>query len=125
MLENKETILVYGFEKNDSILYDIVKKIGCKCIEVNKSMGKMTIGNILKASNSNKDNLNLTMREEKIILFNGFSDKRLNSTIDIIRNSFDKNPILAVVTETSINWAFKDLLDHLIEEREWFRKHQK
>ncbi len=29
---------------------------------------------------------------------------------------------MAVVTETSINWEFKYLVDHLMEEREWYRK---
>ena len=31
-------------------------------------------------------------------------------------------PIMAVVTETSIDWEFKYLVDHLMEEREWYRK---
>lgn len=29
---------------------------------------------------------------------------------------------MAVVTETSIDWEFKCLVDHLMEEREWYRK---
>ncbi|WP_243894292.1 DUF3783 domain-containing protein [Clostridium haemolyticum] len=30
-----------------------------------------------------------------------------------------------MITETSIKWSFKDLLNHLIEEREWFKNNTK
>ena len=33
--------------------------------------------------------------------------------------------VLAVVTPMSRNWSFKYLMNHLLEEREWYRKQQK
>ena len=59
-----------------------------------------------------------------MILFNNYEDNKLQKSIKEIRK-FVKGGILAVVTETSREWSFEYLINHLIEEREWFKNMQK
>ena len=42
----------------------------------------------------------------------------------LIAKVITENPIMAVVTETSKEWQFNYLVEHLIEEREWYRSMQ-
>ena len=53
-----------------------------------------------------------------------FSDLEIKSAITEIRKRF-KGGIFAAVTPTSIEWKFSYLVEHLIEEREWYLKSQK
>ena len=57
------------------------------------------------------------MPEEKAILFNGYGQNELRTTIRSVRNIV-AGGILAVVTPISINWTFEKLISHLILERE-------
>ena len=59
--------------------------------------------------------------EENVVLFNNFSDEELDKIIFFIRDCVDQNPIMAVITPTSIEWTFEYLLKHLIDEREWYK----
>lgn len=65
-----------------------------------------------------------SLPKEKVILFNGFSDDELDKIIKLIRATIGRSPILAVVTDTSKRWTFEYLVEHLIEEREWYKKMQ-
>ncbi len=58
--------------------------------------------------------------EEKVVIFNGYSDEDLKAGVIAIRSSFPDKPIIAAVTDNSYNWAFEYLLvDHLIQDRNW------
>lgn len=117
-------MLIYGFNAEEKDTLDnIIKKTklpSCKVID--KSMTKMTVNNILEGLRLGIDNI--TLPDEKVILFNNLSDYELDVAINQIRDNMDPMPILAAVTPMSINWEFDRLLNHLIEERDWFRKHQ-
>jgi hypothetical protein len=101
---------------------------------VSKSMGNMPIGMILsmpinmgKASNK-LGNSELTERREelhsssevKVVLFNKFQEDEVKKAMQIIKPYFPVKPIFAVVTPTSIKWKFKDLLEHLLEEKKFY-----
>ncbi|WP_315117204.1 DUF3783 domain-containing protein [uncultured Clostridium sp.] len=122
-MENNKTILIYGFtEKEKEILENLVsiKKLPTyKVIE--KKMCNMTINDIINGLKLELFNVQ-DLPEEKVILFNNLSDIELDRAISSVRGVFSPSPILAVVTPTSIKWTFKDLLEHLIEERELFKK---
>ena len=62
--------------------------------------------------------------DETVILFNDFSDEEISQIIASIRQRF-KGGIFAAVTPSSIEWKFSYLVEHLIEEREWYLKNQK
>lgn len=121
-MENNEAMLIYGFSKEDVDKIDKIIKVNnlAKHILVEKSMANMTIRDILDGLNLRVFN-NIDIPEDKVILFNNFTDKDLNKSITILKESLKESPIFAVVTPTSIEWTFKCLIEHLIEEREWFK----
>lgn len=122
-MENNKTILIYGFtEEEKGVLENLIsiKKLPTyKVIE--KKMCNMTINDIINGLKLELFNVQ-DLPEEKVILFNNLSDIELDRAISSVRGVFSPSPILAVVTPTSIKWTFKDLLEHLIEERELFKK---
>jgi len=63
-------------------------------------------------------------KNEKVIIFHGFTGEELEIIIKILRKDFPdyKNTILATTTETSLEWKLKELIKELIEEREYFKK---
>lgn len=121
-MENNEIMLIYGFSKEDTEEIDKLTKINNLpgCILIEKSMANMTIRDILHGLNLKVFN-NIDIPEDKVILFNNFTDKNLDRSITILKKNLKESPILAVVTPTSIEWTFKNLIEHLIEEREWFK----
>lgn len=125
LLENNKTILIFGFDEEEKqIMHDLIEKGNIPDYKVvEESMGKMKIKDILEGFKL--DVYNCRLQQEKVILFNNLNDEELENSIKKLRNSLKSKPILAVITETSINWTLEDLLGHLIEEREWFKKHGK
>nr|WP_253198242.1 DUF3783 domain-containing protein [Clostridium sp. CF011] len=83
-------------------------------------MGNVTIKEVLENIESEKNKIELP--HEKLLLFNSYKDKELYDLIDSIRQIKSSNTILAAVTPTSINWTVNYLMQHLIEEREAYRK---
>ncbi|WP_027625409.1 DUF3783 domain-containing protein [Clostridium lundense] len=121
-MENNEVMLIYGFSKKDIDKIDKLTKANNlpRYILLEKSMANMTIRDILNGLNLRVFN-NMDIPEDKVILFNNFTDKNLDKSITILRKNLKESPILAVVTPTSIEWTFKSLIEHLMEEREWFK----
>ena len=119
MLSNNKCILVHNMPEEE---YIELKNQGFKLIEVSKEMTDMTVADILNGLRFQTVNANLS--NETVILFNDFSDEEIKSAITSIRKRF-KGGIFATVTPTSIEWKFSYLVEHLIEEREWYLKNQK
>ncbi|GAA0086082.1 DUF3783 domain-containing protein [Clostridium sp. MB05] len=119
MLDNNKCILAYNIPEKE---LNILKEEGFKLIVISHDMVEMTIRDILNGLKFETFNQNIRM--ESVILFNNFSDDELNKTIKSIRQKF-KGGILATVTPTSMEWKFNYLVEHLVEEREWYLKHQK
>lgn len=122
---NSKVALIYGFdEKEKRLISSLAVENHFPFIKtIKNTMGKMRISEIMCGNELEVYNCNLPLA--KVILFNNFSDDELDKAIQIIRKNFQQMPILAVVTETSINWTFEKLLTHLIEEREWARLHNR
>lgn len=119
LLENRKALLTYGLSEEE------IKKIssnGSKVIIIQEDMAEMKIKDILtgfKFAISDK-----VLPKEKVILFNSYNDKDIKSSITYIKKTIP-DAIMAVVTNTSSQWTFSYLLDHLIEEREWYKSQQK
>lgn len=119
MLENRKALLAYGLNEEE------IKKLSSnntKVIVVKDEMAEMKIKDILtgfKFEISQK-----VLPKEKVILFNSYTDKDIKSSITYIKKVIP-DVIMAVVTDTSIQWTFHYLLEHLIEEREWYKSQQK
>ncbi|GAB6149717.1 DUF3783 domain-containing protein [Clostridium novyi] len=122
---NRKVLLVYGFnEEEKSILKKLVmenKIPSFKCID--KSMATNSLECIL----CDVDNIKYDgeLPEEKVVLFNSCKDKEVTKAISAIKENISMDVIFAMVTETSVKWSFKELLEHLIEEREWFKNNSK
>jgi hypothetical protein len=127
VLVNNKMMLAYGFEDEEKVFLDnMIKELQLPPYKVvEKNMAIMTIRNIIDGPIL--DTYHKQLPEEKVIMFNNFTDHELDMAIKTIRSNKNIKPILAVVTPTSINWEFHYLLEHLMEEREQARKymHQK
>jgi hypothetical protein len=123
LLSNNKIMLFYGFDKEEINIEDIIKKLDLSDYKIiYESMAKMKVKDILNSLKT--ESYNCKLPKEKLILFNNFEDEQLKDAIDIIRSNINPMPILAVATENSVEWTFEYLLEHLMEEREWFKKHQ-
>lgn len=87
--------------------------------EITEVMASMKIGQIIEGLKF--EVFRKELPKEKVILFNNFSDKELDFAVKLARVVAGRECILAVVTPTSIDWTFEYLLEHLVEEREWFK----
>lgn len=119
MLSNNKCILVYNAPEEE---VKILQGEGFKIIEVSEEMGEMTVSDILKGLKFETVNSNVS--KETVILFNDFSDNEISLIIKEVRQRF-KGGIFATVTPNSIEWKFSYLVEHLIEEREWYLNNQK
>lgn len=125
MLKNNKGMLIFGFSSEEE---EKLKKVVSdnKFLEykvVSNDMAKMKISDILQ--NLKIEIYKCELPSEKVILFNNFSDKEINDAISNIKRIFKPLPILAVITETSVNWTFEYLLEHLLEERAWHLENSK
>lgn len=123
VLNNNKLMLIFGFNDDEkAFVDDIVKELALPpYIVVEKNMANMKLKDIidgLKIATYDKE-----LPDEKIIIFNNFSDSELDTTVKAIRTNKDIRPILAVVTPTSINWEFHYLIGHLLQEREQARRY--
>lgn len=118
MLKNNKCTLVYGLSEDETLE---LQKQGLKLLNVSKEMLGMKVNDILDGLKILK--YNNIAPEEKVILFNDYSDSEVKDNVTKIRKVI-KGAILAVVTPVSIEWTFQELMDHLISEREWFRRNQ-
>ncbi|MGE5628157.1 MAG: DUF3783 domain-containing protein [Solirubrobacterales bacterium] len=120
-MDNKKLILSYGFDFGEmSKIQKIAKEVNLSSVKtVKNTMGKMTVNDII---NGNLFEVyDCSMPKVKVILLNNFSDYELEKAISMFKSAFSEIPILAVVTESSINWTFEKLVNHLEEERQWHR----
>ena len=118
MLTNKKLILIYGFS-NDEI--KILQGLDIPSFKIiTKEVANMKVTDIVQGLKFEIYPMDLP--DERLILFNNLDDNELNDAIKSIRQKLSKDIILAVVTPTSEQWIFKELLEHLIGERDWHKK---
>ena len=118
MLDDK-SLLVYGLTKEE---LNLLTKANLKTITITKDMANMKLKEIIDATGTLvEDN---SIPDEKVILFNGYSSMELKQVINFIR-IFIKGGLLAAVTPVSIDWTFKYLISHLMQERYWIEQNQK
>ena len=121
LLQNDKIMLIYGFDNEERTHVSEILQDNCKVVE--ESMGKMKIRDILNGLKL--EIYNSKLPKEKLILFNNFEDEELKNLIKSLKSNIQPAPIFAIVTDTSIDWTFEYLLEHLIEEREWYRNYSK
>ena len=118
MLNNSKAVLTYGLNEKETKDFQAT---GHKVINISNEMASMKVKDILeglKFEVVSKKNF-----DEKVVIFSNFPDEELQMMVSIAK-VITENPIMAVVTETSKEWQFNYLVEHLIEEREWYRSMQ-
>lgn len=115
MLKNQKCILAYGLTNKEK---DELEGLNIKIISITTEMASMKLRDIINGFRF--ETVDKFLPQEKVVIFNSFEDEELQGLIKVIKAIVEK-PIMAVVTPTSIDWSFKDLINHLIEEREWYK----
>ena len=110
--ESRSCALVFNFNNKELIKIKSVFRLSGIIILKNDNLNT-TIKDILD------DNL-LEDSEEKInsraIIFNNIESRKISAVSDNLKKLKVQRPLLATVTETSINWDLKNLLYNLQEE---------
>lgn len=124
-MENKSKVLIYGFTNDEiSQIKETFNESKIPSILIlSESMAKMKINDIMEGKESLTDDTKLP--DEKLVLFNNVSDKKIEKVIPAVMKISNKKPIFAAVTPVSINWSLKYLIEHMIEERSWYLKNNK
>lgn len=113
--ESRSCALVFNFNNKDLMtLKSVFRLSGINDIIILKNDNlNTTIKDIL-------DNNLLEDSDEKInnkaIIFNNIEGRKINAVSDNLKRLKVQRPLLATVTETSINWDLKNLLYNLQEE---------
>lgn len=123
ILNNNKLMLIYGLEDKEKAFIDnMIKELELPNYRViERNMANMKVKDIIEGFVI--DTYDKQLPDEKVIIFNNFTDMELDMAIRTIRSNKEMKPILAVVTPTSINWEFHYLVNHLLEEREQARKY--
>lgn len=111
MINKKRCVLAYGFNEAEikklKIYVTSVREVENKCLDlkINDLINEVSEGGYEGET-----------FEEKVVLFNSYGDNEIRSVVRKLREVFP-GIILAVVTPASINWSFKYLMSHLLEEK--------
>ena len=113
--ESRSCAIVFNFNNKDLMtVKNVFRLVGIKDIIVlSNSNLDTTVKDIL-------DNKLLENSEEKTnsraIIFNNIESRKISSVSDNLKRLKIQRPLLATVTETSVNWDLKNLLCNLQEE---------
>lgn len=118
---NEKKILFFGLDSDE---VSKMEKSNIKLVPVDNTMLGMKVRDIVLEKRE-ESTPNDRFKGEKILVFNEVPDVQLKLIIDLTKRVIKKKPILAVVTETSVEWNFEQLVEHLIEEREWHKTNKK
>lgn len=107
------------------ILDGMSAAFGMKCRVIRPEEAGMTVAQLLGEDGPGGRTLRLepAAYPSTIVLAN-FRDKDLDTLLDLLRQAGAQIPLKAVATPTNRNWAFGDLLGHLLEEQAAFLKRQ-
>ena len=113
--ESRSCALLFNFNNKDLMsIKSIFRLIGISDIIILKNENLNTvIKDILEDNllNDSEDKIN-----SRAIIFNNIESRKINSVSDNLKRLKVQRPLLATVTETSINWDLKNLLYNLQEE---------
>ena len=113
--ESRSCALVFNFNNKDLMtIKSVFRLIGIIDIIILKNNNlNTTIKDILDNNllNDSKEKIN-----SRAIIFNNIESRKISAVSDNLKRLKVQRPLLATVTETSINWELKNLLYNLQEE---------
>ena len=112
--ESRSCALLFNFNNKDLMsIKSIFRLIGISDIIILKNENLNTvIKDILEDNllNDSEDKIN-----SRAIIFNNIESRKISSVSDNLKRLKIQRPLLATVTETSVNWDLKNLLCNLQE----------
>jgi len=116
--KGRNMVILYGFSSLDmeKLTKAVIESGIDGWIYIDSKRAGMKIKDIIKKES---DNQGMVFKKEKegVILFNATSQHELQGFVTAARAAVKERPYIAVVTETSKNWIFKDLISELKSER--------
>ena len=115
-MANKSRILVFGFTDAEQACIDKrLSEIGVPSpLRLDKRHGSVVIGDILRRGAIGTEEFDC---QERLVLFSSLSEAGVRSMMQVFKALEIPKPIFAVVTETSVTWTLRQLMEHLIEEK--------
>jgi len=116
-MSNEPGILVWNYTLEEKKKLDLLlEEIGApSAMTIESSQGHLTLREIIHANTRSDREL---ASQEKVILFYNIPQKGVFFLINRFKETDLPRPMYAVVTEHSIEWPFRDLLEHLVSERD-------
>lgn len=115
-VHERACMLMYHFTSQEmKQIQNVARMTGITdCILLSPCHGENIIRNILNGEIAQEE---AECLKEKALILNNISTARMNAFIEGLKKCRIKRPLIAVVTETSINWTLNELLQHLVNER--------
>jgi hypothetical protein len=115
--DKKTAVMLYNFNAKElTMLKNICGLMGIKeKIVLNPENGNSIIKDIL--NNKLDDNCENKLND-KAVIFNNIEHSKIHSFLQSLKKFRINRPLIAVVTETSINWDLNNLINNLVEERD-------
>lgn len=117
MLGNTKCILAYGLDVVELMKLQQAK---VKIIRVTPENGKTKVKDLIAGTSEVVASTELP-NNEKVVVFNNLSGMQMELVMSLTKRVLKKKPIHATVTETSADWTFDYLVEHLMEERDWHK----
>lgn len=116
VVHTRACMLMYHFTNQEmKQIQNVARMTGIMdCILLSPCHSENTIKNILDGEITQIESNPI---KEKALILNGISATRMSAFIEGLKKCRIKRPLIAVVTETSINWTLNELLEHLVGER--------
>lgn len=115
-MADKARILVFGFtDAEQALINRRLSELGVPSpLRLEKRHGSVVIGDILREEAIGSDEFDC---QERLVLFSNLSETGVRSLMQVFKSLEIPKPIFAIVTETSITWTLRQLMEHLIEEK--------
>lgn len=118
----RNVVFLYGYSMQLVPVFDeILKESGIdEYVFIDEKRSKMRIKAIINDEKGNE--VELKEQAQQVVLFNGTSQYELQIFITKLREKIEGSPYIAMVTKTSKEWIFNDLIVELIDERNSLKK---
>ena len=122
-VHERSCLIAYQFSANEiRAIQNVARLTGVKdIIVVTEKNCDTKVQDILENKLSENTNKGI---KEKALIFNNIAATRMNAFIEGLKKMRVNRPLIAVVTEHSINWTLKELVINLNEERSAFKNNQ-
>lgn len=115
-------LIVYGLDEKELEKLNLRFKNLCKkdAVTIKETMGNYTLENII--GNEIVKAEEKALPKEKVVILNGFQGIFLQQAVKMVREVLGNRPILASTTPNSVKMTLDELLNHLMAEREFYKK---